>query len=187
MEGRYRRLIARAAFCTVFCTVFCLVLAGVIGTGPLGGFSPVGVRTAAAQNQTDTVAVIKHRREMMKKLGDHMRVIVSYVKGAPLANGDLAARAAKIKEISAKLPALFPKGTGMEDKAPHPTGAKPEIWNDWASFKQVMDLMSNAAVKLETAAAGGDKRQVRKHFLTLGKEACSGCHKLYRYKLPDTD
>ena len=84
--------------------------------------------------------------------------------------------AAKLKELSNALPALFPAGSDKGD-----TKALPTIWTDMAGFKAANKAEGDAITALQAAAGTGDLAKVGEAFGNVGK-ACGGCHEKFRAK-----
>ncbi len=131
--------------------------------------------------------VIEERREKMKRLGGHMRAVIDYIKGGPASIDEIATRTEKIRSIADEIPALFPEGTAMVQDHGTATGAKPEIWLEPAKFAAMANTLSAAADKLHELTGDGDRRAMAQQFMLVGRDGCSGCHELYRHKLPGTD
>ncbi len=128
-------------------------------------------------------AMIRHRRATMKRVGDHMRAVIAYVKGGPGSPEQIATYASEIQAIADQLPAMFPQGSGMDDPLDVETGAKSEIWANWADFSKHAELMSVEAAKLKHVASAGDKSRIGQQFRVLGRNGCSGCHERFREKI----
>ncbi|HEV8028886.1 MAG TPA: cytochrome c [Stellaceae bacterium] len=144
-------------------------LAAVIGAGAISGFAE------------DKEAVIKERRDAMKRQGDDLKAISEYAKG----DGDQATATAKINDLltlNPKIVDLFVPGTGM-DAFPGKTGAKPEIWKEWDKFKTLPAGLKTEEEKLAAAIKSGDKGAVGAQLAETGKNGCGGCHTPYREKL----
>jgi cytochrome c556 len=145
-------------------------LAAVVGLGAVG---------ALAQ---DKEAVIKTRRDTMKRQGDDFKVISDYMKG----EADQAAAQAKINDlltINPKIVDLFQPGTSSAE-FPGKTGAKPEIWKDWDKFKAGPAALKADEEKLAAAIKTGDKPAIGAQLAETGKNGCGACHTTYREKLP---
>lgn len=149
--------------------VVAAALAAVIGVGVVSGFAE------------DKEAIIKERRDAMKRQGDDFKAISEYAKG----EGDQATAMAKINDLLAlnpKIVDLFVPGTGM-DAFPGKTGAKPEIWKEWDKFKTLPEGLKTDEEKLAAAIKSGDKAAVQAQLAETGKNGCSPCHTPYREKL----
>ena len=132
--------------------------------------------------------LIEERREQMKDLGEYMRALARFIKGAAGTRDHALSYTSGIMDLAEQIPTLFPKGTGMEDGLGIETGAKQRIWDDWHDFEALATLLSNEADKLAAAvSAGAERSAVKQQFMQVGKKGCSGCHDDYRHKLRGTD
>jgi len=143
----------------------------------------VGIVTAPAFSAS-SADIVKKRQETMKKMGGHMKAIKAFVETGEGSAADIARRAAEINEISMKIPDLFPQGTSLDDVMDPETGAKPDIWKDFAKFKAAASNLGELSQKLEHVASDGAGRQdIGAAFGDMGKNGCGGCHKPFRKKL----
>lgn len=126
---------------------------------------------------------VKLRQETMKKMGGHMKAIKEFAAAGAGSAEDVAKRAGEIGEIAAKIPTLFPEGTGMDEIKDPKTGAKPEIWLDWDNFQKAANNLGTESKTLAMAAEGGDQTAILAAFQSVGEKGCGGCHKQYRVKL----
>jgi cytochrome c556 len=129
----------------------------------------------------DKEAVIKERRDTMKRQSDDLKAVQEYVKG----EGDQATAVAKLNDmlaINGKIVGLFAPGTSMTD-FPGKTGAKPEIWTEWDKFKTLPGGLKAEEEKLLTAVKSGDKTAIGAQLGATGKNGCGACHTPYREKL----
>lgn len=139
------------------------------------------VAAGGAAFAQDKEAVLKNRQATMKEQSADLQNIKAYIDG----KGDLAkakAAAADLTQTTAKIPDLFPPGTG----GPNPTGdyvAKPVIWTDWNKFIEAQRAAALKANALVVALNGGDKAAIEAAFGDLGKNGCGGCHTTFREKI----
>lgn len=126
---------------------------------------------------------VKLRQETMKQLGGHMKAIKNFAMQGDGSAEDVAMRAGEIGKIAARIPSLFPEGTGMDEVKDPKNGAKPEIWLDWDNFLKGATSLEAQSKALAAAADGGDQAAIRAAFQSLGKNGCGNCHKPYRIKL----
>lgn len=126
---------------------------------------------------------VKLRQATMKKLGKHMNAIKDFAMKGNGSAADVAMRAGEIGGIAARIPTLFPEGTGMDEVKDPENGAKPEIWLDWNTFLKAAAKLEAESKVLAAAGEGGDQGVIKAAFQNLGKDGCGGCHKLYRIKL----
>ena len=150
------------------------VLAIAVAVG--SGLAPSG---AATPGET-----VKLRQETMKQLGGHMKAIKTFLETGEGSAADVAARASEIGDIAARIPTLFPKGTGMNDVADPKSGAKPEIWLEWDKFTAAAKKLTGKADALKGAALeNGEREMIAAAFEDMGEDGCGSCHKPYRQKL----
>ncbi len=129
----------------------------------------------------DKEAVLKNRQATMKEQSANLKNIKDYIDGkADLAKAKTSA--ADLTQTTAKIPDLFPPGTG----GPNPTGdyvAKPVIWSDWNKFLDVQRTAALKANALVVALNGSDKAAIEAAFNDLGKNGCGACHTTFREKI----
>src|SRR5262249_17243655 len=129
----------------------------------------------------DKETVLKNRQATMKEQGAALQNIKAYIDG----KGELVkakASAAELTQTIAKIPDLFPPGTG----GPNPTGdyvAKPIIWSDWNKFLDAQRATATKANALVVALNGSDKAAIEAAFGDLGKNGCGACHTTFREKI----
>ena len=132
--------------------------------------------------RADDAAVVDDRQASMKGQGKDMTAIKAYIDdkadlaSAQAAGADLVTRVAKI-------PDLFPKGTGMAE-FPGKSYAKPAIWTDGDKFTTQAKTAVDKSVALNAALKGGDKAAITAAFGDMGKNGCGACHEPYREKKP---
>ncbi len=132
--------------------------------------------------RADDAAVIDNRQAVMKSQGKDMTAIKAYVDDkADLASAQ-AAGADLVTQV-AKIPTLFPKGTGMAEYAGK-SWAKPVVWTDADKFSAQAKTASEKAEALDKALKGGDKEAITAAFGDMGKNGCGGCHEPFREKKP---
>lgn len=123
--------------------------------------------------------VVKYRQSVMKAMGAHMTAMSLVVKKQISDRSQLAAHAAAIRDLSAGLPAFFPRGTGSDRTK---TAAKNEIWQRFPEFEaDVVKLQRESAVLTDEAKRGG---KFDAQFENVAN-ACAACHRNFRVK--DTD
>jgi cytochrome c556 len=143
------------------------LIVGAIGLA-LSGALVAGVAIA----QADAIAARKDNR---KQAGAQMKAIKGIVEAKGPAAGVVPA-AAKLKELSAAFPALFPAGSDKGE-----TKALPVVWTDMAGFKAANKAEGDAIDALAKAAGTGDMAKIGEAFGAVGK-ACGGCHEKFRAK-----
>lgn len=119
--------------------------------------------------------VVKERMDLMKSVGEEMKAIGAMIKGQqPFDAVKIRDGAALIAQKSGEVEALFPEGS-LEQ----PTEALASIWDRWADFSQLTQRLGQEAQQLSRKAEEGDRREVTRQFVALGK-VCSGCHTDFR-------
>jgi cytochrome c556 len=132
--------------------------------------------------RADDAATLDTRIATMKSQGKDMAGIKAYIDdkadlaSAQAAGGDLVIQVAKI-------PDLFPKGTGMT-QFPGKSYAKDAVWTDWDKFLAQAKTANDKAVALNAALKGGDKAAITAAFGDMGKNGCGACHEPFREKKP---
>ena len=119
------------------------------------------------------------RSQAMKSLGGGTRALKFYTAGRGSAE-DAAKAASAIAKTAARIPSLFPAGTGMDVLSD--SEAKPEIWQQWDEFKKAAKRLEDKAAVLSAALAAGDKDKVGAAFADLARNGCGGCHRVFRQK-----
>ncbi|MFQ5954637.1 MAG: c-type cytochrome [Kiloniellales bacterium] len=151
----------------------CLGLAAAAAAVTAGGVALAGA----------DASVVTVRQGVMTGQVDHAKAIIAFIKEDLGTSADVAKRAGGIAATTRLIPGLFPKGTGMDEIKDPRTGAKPEIWLDWAGFEKAAKALETEAEKLMQVALGGDKDAIAAQFGVMGKQGCGGCHKPFREKL----
>ena len=125
--------------------------------------------------------IIKERIHLMRKgvLGN-FKVIMTFVKDGKGSMAEVEKAAKGVQAAAAKVPALFPKGTGRPDVDEKKTRSLAKIWEDWATFEKANNAMASHAGAVAAGAAKGDTDGVKRSFGMMGKEGCGGCHKSFR-------
>ena len=132
--------------------------------------------------RADDAAVVDARQATMKAQGKDMSAIKAYIDDkADLASAQ-AAGADLVTQV-AKIPDLFPKGTGMT-QFPGKSYAKDAVWTDWDKFLAQAKTANDKAVALNAALKGGDKAAITAAFGDMGKNGCGACHEPFREKKP---
>lgn len=137
----------------------------IIATGVVG-------MTGIAVAQSD---VIKERKDGFQSNRKNLGAIKTVVDGNGPASGALAP-AQEMAAFGAKLPSLFPQGSGTGD-----TKATPAIWSDWAGFQKAAKDFETAATAVASAASANNIDGVKAGFAQLGA-TCGACHDKYRAK-----
>jgi cytochrome c556 len=132
-----------------------------------------GVAVAAV----DAAKVITAREANFKKIGTAFKAIIDGLKADTPDTKAMAVQAKIIKDLSPKIVHWFPKGTGPESGLK--TGAKAEIWTDWATFASAAKGLQTESAKLELVAKTGNVDAIKAQVKVTGG-ACGTCHTKFR-------
>ncbi|MCR9174567.1 MAG: cytochrome c [Alphaproteobacteria bacterium] len=116
--------------------------------------------------------VVKERQDGFKENVTQLKAIKA--GGESGDHGAVQAAAESVAAFAAKIPDLFPEGTGGGE-----TRAKDEIWSDWQGFVAAAEANEQAALKLASAAESGVASDIAAAQKALG-ESCGACHDKYR-------
>ena len=159
-------------------TRVCLI-AGVLAFGSFA----TGVLGLTGQTTAADISVIEKRKDTMEKVVlKNFVVVKDFVKKGKGSAADVGKAADALVAVAAKIPALFPKGTGRPDVDAKTTRALPKIWEDWTGFEAAAKSLGAEAAKLSMVAAKGGKEEIAAQFIATGKKGCGGCHKSFRGK-----
>ncbi len=120
--------------------------------------------------------IVKERMELMKGMGDAMKVMGPMFKGeAPFQPEVVIEKAAYLAEHAKQIPTLTPEGSND-----HPSEALPAIWNDWDRYVAEADALAEEGAKLVTIAENGaELDETRAQFIKVSK-TCGTCHDDFR-------
>jgi cytochrome c556 len=119
--------------------------------------------------------VVKERMELMETMGKQFKEIGQRVQS----NRNLPSigeRAAKIQELSEKIPDVFPSGS-----LDRPSEATPTIWQQWDQFEAKARDLKQTAGALSAAASSGDPKLISERFKAVSR-SCAACHDDFRKK-----
>ncbi len=121
--------------------------------------------------------VVRQRIDLMKSIGEAMKVM------APMFNGQtelridvVAAEATRLHRESGQFLALFPAGSLTP-----PSRAQPEVWSYWPEFEKRARALESHGADLAAAAERRDGATAAGAFLALTR-TCSECHRYFRAK-----
>ncbi len=150
-------------------------------------FAAVFIFSVPAESFAQNGDVVKVRRAIMKENSGHLKAVKKFLKGGKTKKAkaragtaaDIELRGMALVAAGDKILTMFTKGTSLKDK-PGKTRAKPAIWSDWKGFQAGAANFKGLAMKLQKAAASGDKAAIKAAAATVGKKGCGGCHKNFR-------
>lgn len=122
--------------------------------------------------------IVKERMDAMSELGDASKAISDMVKRKrPLDAVEVGELTKTMQRHAARIPELFPDTHDSREGSA--TAALPAIWSRWARFEALASKLGKESGVLESVAAGGDARAIRKQFGAVAK-TCRGCHTDFR-------
>jgi cytochrome c556 len=134
------------------------------------------VMLAAAPSKDQALQIMKQRHDAMEGLGKAMKQLHRGLDATPPDVNSVRAQTAIMASTAAKIPSLFPAGTGPDVGK---TRAKAEIWKQQPLFlKKSKDVVA-AALALDAAAKSGDMNKVMALHEDVDK-ACKACHDPFR-------
>ncbi|MBL8383667.1 MAG: cytochrome c [Burkholderiales bacterium] len=132
--------------------------------------------SAGAQAQVPADRSIKYRQGGFQIMAIHFGRINAHIKGERnLTPAQLEMNAQVVDTMAKVVFEGFVEGTDQSAN----TKAKPEIWKEFAKFKDGGAKLSAETAKLVAAAKTGDKAQLQAAFGGVGG-ACKACHDVYR-------
>jgi cytochrome c556 len=127
-------------------------------------------------SQGDAAKIMHDRHEAMEGLGKAMKTLHREVESGNPDINVVRQQTSTMATTAAKIPSLFPAGTGPEAGK---TRAKPAIWKQPDVFRQKAKDFLAAAQAIDAAAKAGDLNKVMALHDSVDK-ACDGCHKPFR-------
>ena len=116
--------------------------------------------------------VVNEMQDGFKENVTHLKAIKAGEESGD--HGAVEKAAEAVAAYAAKIPDLFPEGSGAGE-----TRAKAEIWTDWKGFVAAAEANQQAALKLAAAAKTGVASDIAAAREDLGK-SCGACHDKYR-------
>lgn len=121
-------------------------------------------------------ATIKYRSVVMKAMGAHMNAMSMVVKKQVSDRSRLPIDAESMRNLSAGIPSLFPKGTGPDVAR---TAAKADVWQRWPEFQAAAAKLERETLRLAQLAHGKDAKGFDAQFEAVNA-ACTECHQQFR-------
>ena len=137
---------------------------------------PAVALLAQASESSNMKAFQKARHDHYHELGDAFKVVRDQSRAGKPDLAKVKTAAKVVSKAAAEQEKWLPAGSGPEAGK---TRALPEIWSKPTEFKAAMQLYSDAAPKLQTAADSGDAAAIKTAFGEVGK-ACKNCHDNFR-------
>ena len=132
----------------------------------------------AAQAQVPADRSVKYRQSALTVMATHLGRIGAHAKGAAtLSPAQLELSAQVVQDMALVAYDGFLEGTEQSAN----TKAKPEIWKEWAKFKENQVKLQGETPKLLAAAKANDLKAVQAALGGVGG-ACKTCHDAYQAK-----
>jgi cytochrome c556 len=142
----------------------------------LGAAVLAALVAGSVQAQVPADRSVVYRKAGFQMMANHVGRISAHIKGERnLTPAQLELSAQVVEDMSKVVYDGFLEGTDQSAN----TKAKPEIWKEWAKFKEAQVKLQGETVKLVAAAKSGDKAQLQAAFGGVGG-ACKNCHDPYR-------
>jgi len=134
---------------------------------------------AGAAAKVNIPAVMHERHEGMESIGKAYKTLRRELDASTPNVAVVRQSATQISTLANRSSRWFPAGSGPEAGK---TGAKAEIWRNWADFVRKDRAFQQSAQALRVAAARGDMTAVKTRATALGG-TCKACHDLYRSEM----
>ena len=132
----------------------------------------------AAQAQVPPDRSVKYRQSALTVMSNHLGRIGAHAKGAAtLTPAQLELSAQVVQDMSMVAYDGFLEGTEQSKG----TKAKPEIWKEWAKFKEMQVKLQSETPKLLAAAKANDVKAIQAALGGVGG-SCKTCHDAYQAK-----
>jgi cytochrome c556 len=118
--------------------------------------------------------VVKERMDAMEMMAKAMKAIDRRIKQKRELEF-VRADAKSIQEAAAKMPSLFPAGTGK-----YPSESKAQVWKNWLDFEAKARALETETRRLAETDPR-DIKTLREQALRVS-DACGNCHEQYRAK-----
>ena len=132
----------------------------------------------AAQAQVPPDRSVKYRQSALTVLSNHVGRLGAHAKGAvTMTPAQLEQSAQVVHDMAMVAYDGFLEGTEQSKG----TKAKPEIWKDWAKFKELQVRLQGETPKLLAAAKANDVKAIQAALGGVGG-SCKACHDAYQAK-----
>ena len=134
------------------------------------------VLLGAGRMKPQALKIMHDRHEAMEGLGKAMKALHRELESGKPDINVVHAQTAAMASTAAKIPAMFPAGTGPDVGK---TRAKAEIWSKRAEFDQKSKDFLVAARAIDAAARAGDLNKVMAVHDSVDR-SCKACHDPFR-------
>jgi cytochrome c556 len=133
-----------------------------------------------AKSAAEAKTAIEARQAVFKDIKKAYEPMIAMMKNQqPFDAAVIATNAARIQELSAKIPEAFAVDTrGFKETK---SEAQDRVWLSQVEFKAKTDATVQAAANLAAVAKTGDKGATMKAIPAMGK-TCGGCHDIFKFK-----
>jgi cytochrome c556 len=132
----------------------------------------------AAQAQVPPDRSVKYRQSALTVLSNHVGRLGAHAKGAvTMTPAQLEQSAQVVHDMAMVAYDGFLEGTEQSKG----TKAKPEIWKEWAKFKEMQVKLQTETPKLLAAAKANDVKAIQAALGGVGG-SCKTCHDAYQAK-----
>lgn len=142
----------------------------------LGAAVLAALVAGAAQAQVPADRSVVYRKAGFQLLANHFGRVNAHIKGERNLTPAQLELAAQVVDDMAKV--TFDGFLEGNDQSAN-TKAKPEIWKEWAKFREAQTRLQGETTKLLAAAKSGDRGALQAAFGGVGG-ACKNCHDTYR-------
>ncbi|MBK6673159.1 MAG: cytochrome c [Proteobacteria bacterium] len=133
-----------------------------------------------AKSAAEAKTAIETRQALFKDIKKAYEPMIAMMKNQqPFDAAVIATNAARIQELSVKIPEAFAVDTRAFKETK--TEAQDRVWLSQVEFKAKTDATVQAAGNLAAAAKTGDKASTMKAIPAMGK-TCGGCHDIFKFK-----
>jgi cytochrome c556 len=130
--------------------------------------------SSAFAQEDEATPETEYRIALMTSLQNHMRAIGALVAGDVVYAGHVQAHAAAVDGIATMAADAFPAGTAGPGSR-----SSEDIWTNWDSFLEKLQVLQAGAAALNAAAQAGDMAAVEEARGQVGG-SCRGCHSDFR-------
>ena len=133
-----------------------------------------------AKSAAEAKTAIETRQALFKDIKKAYEPMIAMMKNQqPFDAAVIATNAARIQELSVKIPEAFAVDTRAFKETK--TEAQDRVWLSQVEFKAKTDATVQAAGNLAAAAKTGEKASTMNAIPAMGK-TCGGCHDIFKFK-----
>ena len=152
---------------------------GLVALGALLTVQTVQAQEPPATPEEALQKAVAARQGLFEVIDFNAQQVMGMLKKVPMDGATLQKVGGRIENLAPMIPEIF--ATDTRKAANVKTKAREAIWTNAADFKAKADELVKAGQAMAAAGKGGDKTEMRKAIIGVGK-ACSGCHDNFRDK-----